>query len=452
MKTIVQSFGSLISLFSSLFSLTGGLCIFIAFDAAWAEPPIPIGASFGEIRTAIEDHEARHPGETLTISEILSRLPLNFRSGFTLMHTSRSAQGASAKNPRVIMFGDDARTIMTFNGSHENHGHDKLEFASVNPKTQRLEFRSIQFPANDSKTGLAKFSQVNPPLCLGCHGKTPHYIWGQYARWPGAFGSQDDVLELAAGEREALAAFRKTATMHPRYQHLNFEMQGVSDQAPYRAYTSGDPQHRGSYHLGLDLRPNARLSMLLIRHQARSRIAEMRDHPEFDRYKFALTFYLAGCPNQIDDSILIEKTGTAGTGAIAKRLGSSQVGSWHFELENEGSEYSYNYYSGLWTFDSLLSYYLWTSSFASDVKWNGFTRAVPAAPAIFLSKYKLSATERGKDFWLILDREGQVLKGFAGSAELHHYANDSVPDFPVIKKMCQALAEAQPDLRTSGPR
>ncbi len=427
--------------------LTLAISILLSYGA-WAEPLNPIGASFDEIQTAIQEHEARHPGKTLTLPEVLSRLPLSFRSGFTLMHTSRSAQGASPKNPRVIMFGDDARTIMTFNGSNENHGHDKLEFASVNPKTQRLEFRFIQFPENDSKSGEAKFSQVNPPLCLACHGQTPHYIWGQYPRWPGAFGSQDDVVELTEGEREALTELRKTASQHPRYKQLNFELQKISEQAPYRSFTEGAPKIRGSYLLGLDLRPNARLSMLLIRHQARSRVAEMSAHPKFEYFKFGLIFHLAGCSAHVEESKLVKKTGLSGAEAFAKRLGSLPDESWHFDLETDSSSRNYYYYSGLWTFESFVSSYLWQSGLSANAKWSGFTRPVPAAQAIITSKYRFFASERGKEYWLTLDREGQVLKGFSGSSELRRYAPDAIIDVPVFKTMCEALVEAQPDLTT----
>ena len=75
-----------------------------------------------------------------TVEGILAVLPESFRSSFTLMRKSKSAQEASSDNPRVIMFGSDARLILTFNGDKSQKGFNELEAIEFNDQTKQFDF------------------------------------------------------------------------------------------------------------------------------------------------------------------------------------------------------------------------------------------------------------------------------------------------------------------------
>src|SRR5579884_502312 len=52
-----------------------------------------------------------------SIESLLASLPEEYKLFFTLVYSSKSAQGATPENPRAILFGRDGKLILTFNGS-----------------------------------------------------------------------------------------------------------------------------------------------------------------------------------------------------------------------------------------------------------------------------------------------------------------------------------------------
>src|SRR5437879_2564289 len=61
-----------------------------------------------------------------TLEQLLPQLPHDLRSNFVTVSQSRSLQEAAPDKPRVIMFGEDAKLIIAFNGAPLK-GSDKLE-------------------------------------------------------------------------------------------------------------------------------------------------------------------------------------------------------------------------------------------------------------------------------------------------------------------------------------
>ena len=95
------------------------------------------------------------------IDQLLPLLPAEFRSRFVLVHSSRSLQGATAAFPRVILFGLDARFILSFSGDPQLKGYDSLETIEFDDLTRKFHFRSISEISNN-KSQRALELQVMP--------------------------------------------------------------------------------------------------------------------------------------------------------------------------------------------------------------------------------------------------------------------------------------------------
>src|SRR5256885_17269149 len=90
-----------------------------------------------------------------------------FRSVFE----SRSLQGASPENPRVILFGPDARFIVTFNGSPAQRGFRVVETMEFDDDSKEFRLRELLFPERAGSPDKVVVSEVNPQRCTRCHGE-----------------------------------------------------------------------------------------------------------------------------------------------------------------------------------------------------------------------------------------------------------------------------------------
>ena len=88
-----------------------------------------------------------------------------FFNNYTLMPKSLSIHGSSYLHPRALVFGGDAKLILTFNdGGSPNSanlrpkGYESLEVMCFNSKTSEFEFRDITFP----KEAVERVEDLSP--------------------------------------------------------------------------------------------------------------------------------------------------------------------------------------------------------------------------------------------------------------------------------------------------
>src|SRR5256885_10047748 len=83
----------------------------------------------------------------------------------TLFRSSRSLQGASPENPRVILYGPDARFIVTFNGSPAQRGFRAVETMEFEDASKEFRLRELLFPERAAGPEKVVVSEVNPQRC-----------------------------------------------------------------------------------------------------------------------------------------------------------------------------------------------------------------------------------------------------------------------------------------------
>ena len=74
------------------------------------------------------------------------------------MFKSRSLHDASYENPRVLMYGEDAKFIITFNGANNQKGYDAIETMEYNDQDKEFYYREILFPEGQKKRLQFNFS------------------------------------------------------------------------------------------------------------------------------------------------------------------------------------------------------------------------------------------------------------------------------------------------------
>lgn len=245
------------------------LAIFIA--AQCAAVPGAQAAGFPLLRDLLSTHKITSPDDLVRL------LPVPLRTYYTLVFQSRSLQGASYANPRVILFGNDATLVVTFNGDATERGYDAIETMDFDAVTSTFRFREIQF---NGAAAPPTVSEVNPPLCTACHGTPARPIWDTPPSWPGAYGERY-LRGLSTQEAKGIRAFLTLQPTHPRYGALiaagrfaERDTYVTSSRAAYNGVTT-EP-------------PNARLSTLLMQLNARAIMARLVSRPNYATHRYAL--------------------------------------------------------------------------------------------------------------------------------------------------------------------
>ena len=213
-----------------------------------------------------------------SIDQLLAALPAGERSHYALMFESRSLQGASFAAPRAILFGSDARFILTFNGDPAQRGYQSLETMEFDAAAKEFRLRELQF--SPGAGAAVEVSEVNPPRCARCHGAPARPVWDTFPLWPGAYGERYRA-KLTARERAGLASFLAAQPAHPRYRTLLYS-ERYADAQTFR------PSAVSLYSGSVAEPPNAELTLALARLQAQSITHQLRSRPAFAAYRYAL--------------------------------------------------------------------------------------------------------------------------------------------------------------------
>jgi hypothetical protein len=198
-----------------------------------------------------------------SIRELIPLLPAELRRNFTFVYDSRSPfrSSISPDYPRVILFADDARLVLTFTGDEQKPGSDLLEILSFDDRTARFEPKSYLLPIAQRRNVQLPSEATN---CAQCHGADPRPIFDSYPLWPGFYGSVFDTFSrdrIGAEEGRRYRHFLATSAQGGVYRDLIFPK--GSPVSPYL-----DPRYLGKGTLRIDyktmtLLPNARLGMAL---------------------------------------------------------------------------------------------------------------------------------------------------------------------------------------------
>ncbi|HYL03420.1 MAG TPA: hypothetical protein VEU54_08375 [Steroidobacteraceae bacterium] len=219
-------------------------------------------------------------GDIGTIEELLAALPEAQRSRYALLFESRSLQEASPENPRVVLYGPDARLILTFNGNPSQRGFRVVETLEFDGVSREFRLRELEFPEHPRGAAGVLVSEVNPPRCMRCHGEPPRPLWDTFPLWPGAYGERYGA-SLSPREHAGLARFLALQPMHPRYRYLP----GASRFADPQTFR---PSARSQYSSLTPEPPNAELSSDLGDLQLLALAARLVRQSAFATYRYAL--------------------------------------------------------------------------------------------------------------------------------------------------------------------
>jgi hypothetical protein len=146
-------------------------------------------------------------------------------ANYTLVGDSSSAQAeATFGEPRMILYGEDARLIIAMTSSPDQvHGYG-LETMEFRPETREWRLREFLFSRNGSPPVAG---EVNDPSCVRCHDKNdPRPNVDPYAFWKGWLAGKDDELgtgragDLTPYELDLSARLSAAQATHPRLAML----------------------------------------------------------------------------------------------------------------------------------------------------------------------------------------------------------------------------------------
>src|SRR3984893_11052767 len=249
------------------------LCLLLAFFCA-ASPGQAAAFNFASLQSLLSSQDIG------SVEELIAALPAAQRNRYALVFESRSLQGASLENPRAILFGPDARFIVTFNGSPAQRGFRVVETMEFDDESKEFRLRELLFPERAAGVDKVVISEVNPQRCARCHGAPARPVWDTFPLWPGAYGERYRN-NLSARERAGLSAFLAQQPAHPRYRQL-LGANRFADPQTFRSNALGQ-------YAGIPQEPpNAELAVYLSRLQAQSIARQLVQQPAFDAYQYAL--------------------------------------------------------------------------------------------------------------------------------------------------------------------
>jgi hypothetical protein len=273
------------------------LLAYLSLCAATAVP-VTAHADFGyaELESLIKRLDAKR------WEDVLPHLPSDLRSYYALMYDSPSLQSAEPMNPRVILYGNDGRLLIAFNGAPHQKNFASVEVTEFHPESARFEYRSIRFPEDRRSGRSASFSEANPKVCLTCHRADPRPNWSEYGGWPGAYGSIRSELiseygETTAKEQRWYGQFLQGNARKGRYQFLT-PPQGLKF-SPYNSefdeqYPEKDSEG-GIIYPPAKFLTNFRLGDLIAKHNAARVLRLMTRSRLYSKYFNLLLYQYIPC-------------------------------------------------------------------------------------------------------------------------------------------------------------
>ena len=229
---------------------------------------------FASLKKVIEDKNLA------SIAEVLPYLSESFRSRYALMFQSRSLHGSDFENPRVLLYGKDAKFIVSFNGAAEQKNYAALEISEFDEHRKEFQYREILFPEDMKTKGPVTFSSANPEKCAQCHGTPARPLWDTHPLWPGAYGERY-LTPLSLTEQQGLTKFLAQQALHPRYKYLSHVETFTNKETFY-------PTAKTLYYGSAKESPNAELSKFLSRYNSERIIQIIQKMPNFEKYQYAL--------------------------------------------------------------------------------------------------------------------------------------------------------------------
>jgi hypothetical protein len=194
--------------------------------AAWPLGPAAAADTDGPFTEARLRELLKHNPQTGrpvdSVAELVPLLPDELRRNFTLVYDSRSPFKASItpQLPRVILFTDDARLVLTFIGDDQAPGADLLETMSFDDEQAKFVMSAHLLPAAERRAWRPSAADAK---CERCHGADPRPIFDSYPHWPGFYGSVQDTFprdRVGENERKNFVAFKAGAAKTGVYKDL----------------------------------------------------------------------------------------------------------------------------------------------------------------------------------------------------------------------------------------
>ncbi|MBI3542130.1 MAG: hypothetical protein HY075_02485 [Deltaproteobacteria bacterium] len=259
-----------------------------------------------------------------TIDQLMPCLPAEYRRNFTLVYDSKSPHGkcGGPDNPRIMMYSDDGKSVITIPGNKKHEGPydpecNRVEMVDFDSATAKFNPMAIQFEdpsklpkdaagqpkkagvttvnvALDAKATKSEQKEVRAvsatadfggKACMTCHSADWHPKWDSYPMWPGVYGSMDDRL---SGKEAADFKKFKAGTMASDERYKYLRTNPANALAPYNTLEKADIADMAA-------RPNFALSVSLTRNNAERIARKFSESPKFDALKYRTVGRLLGC-------------------------------------------------------------------------------------------------------------------------------------------------------------
>ena len=150
----------------------------------------------------------------INVEDLLNSMPRAMRRNYALVETSRSQNPSSINHPRLIIFGSDARFMMSLGSDPDDPKREQVDMAQLDDDTGFWIFRSLKFGTSTPELS------ADDSECTQCHSSPARPFWGTYPDWPGMFGPRDDRLTTA--QSAAFNRLRDTQDTSDRFHALEF--------------------------------------------------------------------------------------------------------------------------------------------------------------------------------------------------------------------------------------